>query len=264
MIYATYARGYKGPTINVVNGVSNAIKPETVDSFEGGVKATLLDHRLTFNLALYWTEFKNFQAQAYDFSVLPLTVTLTNAGKLRTRGVEFDTALKVTPQLTLSANGAFSDAKFLNYLGGCYPGQPVSGTAGAGCYLDASSGALIANNAGQRLTNAPKWTYGLQASYNAPVNDIMQVDANVNWSWRSSTFGVVADPVAKTASYGIFNGSIGISGKDRDWRVGLYARNLFDKHFVAISHNPFDAGGLTQAISNDGFRTLGVSLDVKL
>ncbi len=55
MSYFTYARGYKGPAYNVFFNMSaNNVVPlesETADSYEIGLKSTLLDNRLILNLA---------------------------------------------------------------------------------------------------------------------------------------------------------------------------------------------------------------------
>ena len=53
--YATYSRGYKGPAYNVFFNLTatgtNVIEAETADSFQVGLKNTLLDGRLNLNLA---------------------------------------------------------------------------------------------------------------------------------------------------------------------------------------------------------------------
>ncbi|WP_339485270.1 TonB-dependent receptor domain-containing protein, partial [Pseudomonas proteolytica] len=62
--YATYARGYKGPAFNVYYNLTatgtNVIAPETSDSYEIGLKNTLLGGKLTLNLAAFYAKYKNF------------------------------------------------------------------------------------------------------------------------------------------------------------------------------------------------------------
>ncbi|MBN9926989.1 TonB-dependent receptor, partial [Listeria monocytogenes] len=68
--YATYARGYKGPAFNVFYNLTatgtNVIAPETSDSYEIGLKNTLLGGKLTLNLAAFYAKYKNFQANNPD------------------------------------------------------------------------------------------------------------------------------------------------------------------------------------------------------
>ncbi len=56
--YATYSRGYKGPAYNVFYNLTatgtNVIDAETADSYEVGLKNTLLEGRLVLNLAAYY------------------------------------------------------------------------------------------------------------------------------------------------------------------------------------------------------------------
>ena len=68
--YLTYSRGYKGPAYNVFFNMlardTLALKPETSDSFELGLKTSALDRRLTANLAVFHTRYDNYQANFFD------------------------------------------------------------------------------------------------------------------------------------------------------------------------------------------------------
>lgn len=59
--YVTYSRGYKGPAYNVFFNMqprdTDALKPETSDAYEIGLKSTALDNRLTANLAVFHTDY---------------------------------------------------------------------------------------------------------------------------------------------------------------------------------------------------------------
>ena len=56
--------------------------------------------------------------------------------------------------------------------------------------------------------------------------------------------------------------NVGVSPEDGAWRVGVFARNLLDEHFVsAIFPNFFDPQGYAQAPAVEGRRTVGVMLD---
>jgi hypothetical protein len=56
--------------------------------------------------------------------------------------------------------------QFKDYTGACYTGQPTSAVVGQGCYLlPGTTGTYVANYDGERLTNAPKWSYNLNAAY---------------------------------------------------------------------------------------------------
>jgi iron complex outermembrane receptor protein len=259
MLYASWSTGFKGPAIDGTGGVGRKVNPETVKSWEVGAKTSFLDGKGTFNLALYWSNFRNFQAQTFDTNSTPPAFYLSNAGMLRARGVEVETSLRVTPALRLSASGAYNDSTFRDYDGVCYPGQPISTVVGQGCYVaPGSGGATVANYRGYRLPNAPKWSYILRADYRQPVGGDMAVDAGANWAWRSKTQAVIGDPNAEIMSYGLLNGTLGFGAEDGGWRIGIYARNLLDKRFYApYTAGTINPGGYVKIVMPEAFRTIG-------
>jgi iron complex outermembrane receptor protein len=265
MVYATYATGYKGPAIDSLNGQVKPVKPETVDSYELGVKSTLWDGRATLNLAIYRSDFTDFQAQALDLTSATPRLGLTNAGLMRAQGVEVETSILLAPGLTIGGSVSYNDAKFKDYTGACYTNQPVSTTTGQGCYLlPGSTGTYVANYDGVSLTNSPKWSYILNAAYERSVSAELKFDANVNWSWRDDTYAITADPKSIIKAYGLLNANVGIGKENGGWRVGLYARNLLDKRFYAPypSLNLINAGGYEKLVSPDAFRTVGAKLSL--
>jgi iron complex outermembrane receptor protein len=259
MFFATYATGYKGPAIDGTGGVVREIKPETVESYEAGVKSTLLDGRMTLNGTVYLSDFSDFQAQALDSSVSPPSFVMSNAGLMRAKGVEVESTLRLTPELTLSANAAYNDAKYKDYFAACYAGQPVSPVAGVGCYVDPATGLQVANYSGERLANAPQWSYMLRGSYERPLANGLVLDASAMWSWRSEAQSITADPRSVVDSYGLLNATVGISGER--WRLSLYGRNLLDEQFYApYPSGTLNPGGYYRIVSPDAFRTVGIQL----
>jgi iron complex outermembrane receptor protein len=68
MTYASLSRGAKAGGINpsVPNGVlgtsSLYVRPETANDAEVGIKSSWLNHRITANANLFWTQVKDYQA----------------------------------------------------------------------------------------------------------------------------------------------------------------------------------------------------------
>ncbi|WDS35440.1 TonB-dependent receptor [Pseudoxanthomonas sp.] len=255
MSYATVSQGYKGPSVDVLSGTANKIKPETSINYEVGIKSKFFDRRLTLNADLYWDIFHDFQATALNYETM--LTQLTNADKMRTRGAELDTSFSVTPNLTLSANAAYTDAEFLSYISSC----PSPGSLP--CYT--VSGVSVANFKGQRPAYSSKYSAALQAAYQHGLGDNLSLDMSGGWSWRSSFYNAIGQEQTMTGSYGIVNGTVGIGSSDGRWRVGVYARNLFDKRYRAyiISTAVLNPYGLDQQFASDSFRTVGLSLDMK-
>ena len=268
MLYSTYSTGYKGPAIDNLNGVIKEVRPETVESYEAGVKSTLWNGRWMLNAAVYSSDFKDFQAQALDMTSATPRLGLTNAGLMRARGVELETNLRLTSHLTIGGSASYNDAEYKDYIGSCYTGQPVSPVVGQGCYLQpGTTGVYVANLAGERLTNAPKWSYNVRAAYERPVGGGLRLDASTNWAWRDDAYALTADKASVVDAYGMLNANLGIGAEDGSWRLGLYGRNILDQMFFASLPslsllNAFNTGGRERAISPDAFRTIGMKLSV--
>lgn len=265
MAYATFSTGYKGPTVSNVAGEARPVLPETSRDYEIGLKSEWFDHRLVLNLAGFYEKYHDFQAQIYDTQVTPAQFTLGNAGGLESKGIEGELTGHVDSSLTVSGAFTYAFSTYTDFTSQCYIGQPVSPVAGQGCYRDPTTGQFAANLAGYPLAAAPRWSYTLNATWRHPVLNGYWVDANANYVWKSQTYTVVPDPNTIISSYGLLGVNVGFSPEDGPWRVGVFVRNLLDKHFVAsIFQNFFDPGGYAQTPAVEARRTIGFTVDFKL
>ncbi|MGH6780949.1 MAG: TonB-dependent receptor, partial [Sphingomonadaceae bacterium] len=129
MAYATVSRGYKGPGFSGLTVTSptadQSVRPEIPTNYELGLRSTLMDHRVLVNATIFRTDFKDFQAQVADLSSPTYATRITNAGNLRTQGVELTLGYRPTEELTLSGGATWLDAKYRDFPGvQCYFGQP--------------------------------------------------------------------------------------------------------------------------------------------
>ena len=112
------------------------------------------------------------------------------------------------------------------------------------------------------MNNASKWVYKLAADYTHPINGALSFDADVNYIWRSQFFNVGYDPNTRIAPYGIAGLNLGIGSADGKWHTGVFARNLFDKYYIAsIASTSLDSGAYTNLISAEARRTIGVNFE---
>ncbi|MFX7969163.1 TonB-dependent receptor, partial [Acinetobacter baumannii] len=79
-------------------------------------KTQLLGHRATLNFAAFWTDIYDYQATVNNGQLGVLRGYLANAGQVRTRGIEIDSAFKPTSRLNLYANGSYTDAKYVRFV----------------------------------------------------------------------------------------------------------------------------------------------------
>lgn len=276
MTYATVSRGYKGPGFSGLT-VSNAAQDQSVASeiptnYEIGVRASLLDRKLTLNATLFKTHVRDFQAQVADLSSASYANRITNAGSLDSKGVEFSVIARPVPALTLSGGGSYVDARYGDFNGvQCYFGQPKVAQGGPCTAPPANPTSIdgFFNAAGLRLAAAPKFSYNLVADYQQPIGADLRGSVQFNFSGQSDVnYSANGDPGTIQKAFGLLGGNIGIGAADSRWRVGVFAINLLDKRWAA-QKNPsptttLNPGGYLQYYSPDAVRTIGLSVDFKL
>ena len=218
-LYATYSRGYKSAGVNLIApgpGQTIFLRPERHDAYEVGLKSQFLDRRVTFNLALFWTDVSDYQSSLYDFSRRQFFYS--NAGKVRTRGVEVDTRVTPIDRLTLFASGSYTDADYLVYRAALCP--------------FALSYMATCDISGQRLAGVSKWAGSLGGEYSVPIAAGPSIYLNGDVSYRSSYYSAANDdPFTRIRSYALANARIGVRDPDLRWDVSLYVSNLFNKDY---------------------------------
>jgi iron complex outermembrane receptor protein len=252
MAYATYAQGYKGPAFNVFFNMSLndtlPIAAETADSYEVGLKSTLLDRRLVLNLAAFNAEYENFQANSFIVIAGSVVTSLTNAGSVRTRGAEADFVYKPSERLTFSGGVAFADATIVEFF--CPPpgpGVPACST-----------------REGERLPLAPKWKTSLAAEYFLPLaNEPFDMFFNAQFSHTSDQFSSLgAFPAERIEGFNLLNANLGFVSKDERLRLTLMGRNLLDDSFAALITPGAQGGAFRYIIPRDADRYFGAALKV--
>ncbi len=256
--YATYARSYKSGGINLsglpLDGNNNPIlstetvKPETVNHYELGLKTQLLDRRATINLAAFWTDIYDYQATVNNFQLAVLRGYLANAGKVRTRGIEFDSAFRPTGGLNLYVNGAYTDAKYVRFANAPCPPE-LSGGANSPPFCDIS---------GQRLPGVSKWAFSYGAEYNWSLGD-GQLYVGYDGSYRSD-FSSNPSPSAymNIPGYSLSNFRVGYRKGDK-LNVFAWVRNAFDQNYYELLTTQSGNTGLIVGQPGDP-RTVGVTL----
>jgi iron complex outermembrane recepter protein len=262
MFFASYAQGYKAPAIGTSRGVIRRVLPETIDSYEIGMKSQWFNRALTFNASVFTQDFKNLQTTAVSFKPDgTYSVELTNAEGVRSRGFELEAGLRAGPDLTLTGSFAYVDTKFLTYLTSCYRGQPINATPGPGCYRQGTG--TIFDATGFPSINSPKTTYNLGFNYTPSISDSLKLYTNATWSYRTKAYTTAGDPNTILPGYGLLNANIGIGNPDGSLRLTLYARNLLDKFFVTrIRALQFGTvGSYSHTVPIEAQRTIGIKLD---
>lgn len=250
MAYASYTRGYKGPAYNVFFNLTatgtNVIEPETVNSYEAGLKNSLLNGRLVLNLTAFSARYKNFQANNPDLVAGTVVTRFTNAGEISTKGAELDLYYQPVRDLTFSGGVAYTDAQVEKFR------------------LPPGGNAADVVPAGTPLAFAPKWKGSLSADYRA--RGLPGVDLWLGGSVSSQSKQIAQfspNPVVRQLTtidaYSLVNLSAGISDDRDSWRITFLVRNLFDTSFASAIQSGGPAGTYRYQIGRDADRYVGVT-----
>lgn len=257
-VYATYSRGNKSGGLNLTNlppGISATVKPEKVDNFEAGLKSRLLDRRITFNAAAFWTEITDYQTAITE--QVPGTINvrqyIANIPKVRSRGVEGDLTVEADDHLRFTASAAYTDARYLDY-----PNAPQAVER-----LDVSA---IQDLSGERLPGVPKYSYSLGADGEVPLGSLggreIELYGHADYSHRSN-FNTSSNNSAWATipGFGIANARVGLRSADGLLDVSVWAKNLFDENYF-LSLSAAATGAVTGQLGEPA--TYGVTFRTKL
>ena len=258
--FATYATGYKGQTYDLSTGfnlnraLAGPIRPERSRDRELGVRSQFLDRRLTVNLTLFSTTYRNLQAQTIEnLADGSFNYRLTNVGRLTTKGVELESSARVADDLNLSGAVTYLDAKYASFpVAQCYPLQ----TAAQGC----TGSPARQNLTGTRVTQAPQWKFTVSGDYSPSLGHGLRAVAQANWQYQSSIFYAARDPETFQPSFHIVNLGLGVRDEERRWEVVAFVNNVFDQQYYASLVNTagnFGNNIATQALLPRDFRRYG-------
>jgi outer membrane receptor protein involved in Fe transport len=230
--YATFATGFRAPIVNAFAGrpslvddtdiiIPDGASSDSLKSYEIGAKGRWLGGRLTANVAAYWIDWSNIQAQANRVS--DSVQFATNIGAARSRGLELELGYVPARDVFIGVNGAYNDSKITKL-------SPEEA---------AISGAVL----GHRLS-APRFQGSLYASYGFDLSSTTKgtLAANVQYvgPYNSSFPNTPGKPTVPLSTFGRTDGyvntnlSFGI--KHRDITAQLYVENVFDDHSVVYIH----------------------------
>ena len=279
-IYATVSRGYKGPGFNNLLDLSiptganpsdfTRVNPEIPTSYEFGFKGSFLDRRADISLAVFRTDFRDFQAQVVETPPGQAigSFAIRNAGKLRSQGFELELNLRPIDRLNVGLGVSYNDAKYLSFTCASRPrGVPLA--PNPACTSVAAGVLTTFDASGLEVPNAPRWTISQNLRYEQPLTARVRGFVQTNSYLRDRTSFILAPAGsgdrAIQPSYVLVNGSLGVELDDGRLSLSVFARNLFDTNFVtSIFDLPIDAaGGYGQFVTFEAKRTVGIAASAR-
>lgn len=213
-LFARAASGFRsgGPNLWVQDpaNIPKDFKAEKIQSLEVGIKSNPASW-LVANAYLYDNDWKDKQINLstpnglYDY--------MTNAGKAKSRGAEFELQVYPTTGLSLSAALSYTDAKIIQDL-------------------LSSTGALVARS-GSRLPYVAPWELKASADYRWSIGDGRDGVANLTYTHRDSNYSDITN--AKSTDNGPLNQvslRAGVESNKKTWGIFGFVRNLTNSQSI--------------------------------
>jgi outer membrane receptor protein involved in Fe transport len=241
MFYGEAARGFRYGGVNEPvpvafcgAGAPESFGPDSLWSYTVGEKGKLADGRLTLDVDAFYIDWRDVQtihnlACTYYYA--------ENQGRIRSQGLELESKLRVTNELTLGLSGSFTDAT----ANGAIP----------------NVGAVD----GDRSPFFPRVIVAVNANYGVPVPGGTVV-TSADYTWRSSAYTEFSpeDPLYREIPASkILNASIGYdTGR---WSISVFGSNLTnDEEVSAVQANTYGPVQPGDVWFRGRPRTIGVHL----
>ncbi|MEN8723671.1 MAG: TonB-dependent receptor [Alphaproteobacteria bacterium] len=241
-VYATWAKGFRSGSFNIATFDEDNIifDPEFSETYEAGVKTSFLGGLARFNLALFWTDYEDYQVTTFE----TITFESSNAEEVRVRGVEADLTISPFEGLVLLGSLGYNEGEYVKFTQASCPTLSVTQTGQGSCFLPQGPVNLPPDTfqdlSGQQLFRTPKWTGSLTAILMMPLgNTGLMGMVSANAAYRAEEFiDPDLDPVDKNDAYWLVGAKIGIKHPDNLWGFEVQVKNLTDELYKQTS---FDA-----------------------
>lgn len=242
-----YVKASKGFKSGGFNGRANSalelprdFKPETLWSYEAGAKYSWYQGTLVLNSAIFYNDYKDFQARVARGSGLTSVFSVINAGGLEQYGAEFELFWRPVKPLAIQAQLGLLEASYTEFFDPRF--------------------APDTNPLNDRSWNTPAFspevTFRLGAVYTVDLANKGSVDIGGDANFRSSHALAVdnADFVTRVPFAGMhqddfwtFNARIAWTSEDQRYTIAVIGKNLTDEVYRVDAQEFSSLGGIRTA-----------------
>ncbi|WP_380780296.1 TonB-dependent receptor [Sphingomonas sp. R86520] len=237
--YVTYATGFQAGGLDLNNRSLDpsapAVQPTKTKNLEAGVKASLLDRRLTLAVAAYQEKLEGFQT-SISFTLPNGTIQrgATNVGDIRARGVEWSITANLGAGLHLTFDGNYNDAIYTKA-----PSLPAPAEL-------SYNGVASINAKGQRAPYAPKWALSATPSWDFEIGPRTEFYSYAQYSYTTSYgTGVTQSIYTQVPNQFNLNLRAGLRLNSDKYDISIYANNATNERNIisqALLAAPSGAG----------------------
>lgn len=220
--YVSVSRGRRPGVLYFNNSADKEIhlKPEIIVSYEAGVKGSLLEGEISYELSAYYYDWSHFQTSRLDeaSSTVVCNYVADDAGKAHTLGLEVGLRYSPCRYFSIFGNYAYIDGKF----------------------NDGDGNGMAQEYAGNRFRLTPKHTFAVGADALIPVCGAAEVYLRPSYTWKSSVFFEDDnDPALTQSAYGLLNFTAGVRfGKGKiNYDLSVYRKNTLNEKYLIDAGN---------------------------
>jgi iron complex outermembrane recepter protein len=283
-IYANWGVGFKAGGFNnqgsaaTVNGAfNNGVTPGTINAgvvindnyrkerssaFEAGIKGSILDGRITYDLAGYYTQVTDMQFFEFFVGSFGLLRVVSNIDKVDLKGAELNLNARIVDGWTVFGAFNVTDSEIKKnssrpYTVGNKSPYTADYTINLGSQIVAplSSTFNVVMRADYRITG-PTWFHTVQDETRPTIfSGLLPISA-------LALPGFVGDAkydIARRKAFGVLNLRFGLEGSN--WKLTAFANNLLDRRYLNEVIPAIEFGG--SFISPGQRRQIGLEAEYK-
>ena len=233
LLFGRVANGFRSGNYNIYLAVPEDIttyEPETLMSYEAGIKSSFFDRRLKINITGFHYDISDMQVSALTDVVTGTKVV--NAASARVDGVELEAVVEPVDGLSLSLGYGYQNARYHKF-----PNSSVPSAINGGDALDVSGASL----------GSPKHTLNLGGNYQVALGTAT-LRFNTDWRYTSkqpgapwltrdfdelnhspwlteAAYEVIRDTFNEKASW-LGNATVGYKFGERGPELSLWVKNI--------------------------------------
>ncbi len=215
--YATISKGYaSGGFSSTIAGVGiQQYNPESLWSYETGLKTQFFDRSLSANAAFFFMDYRNIVVQSFEASANGTPVNVyANAGKAHVGGMDMDLEWRATKAVTLTTGLGLLSQKFLQFGIGAN-GQPIPASSA-------------------HFFDSPGITVNSTLLYSLPLarsSGTLTVEGG--GSYRSRTYFDNTNSITSSQpAYTVFNGNMTYRLPGDHMAIALFGNNITNKVYL--------------------------------
>ncbi len=233
-VYAKYATGYRSGGASSRSVIYRQFGPESVKSYEVGIKSEFLDRKVRLNVAGYIMDRTNSQVDFNSFLVDPITNIVRNtletvnaAGTTKIRGIEADLTVKPADGFSLGLSYAYTYSRI----------PKAENTVQEAKNIADGNAALNPIFQDVYIVFTPTNALSGNFDYDLPMGDAgASLKFHLDGNYSDPVYSFDNEAVQTDKSF-IVNGRLSLadipmSDNGQKLTVALWARNLFDEAHI--------------------------------